>query len=42
MRIAHADELRRELGEAQAQNMLHEAHQVLPTLPGRRAVLLTY
>lgn len=39
--IAHADELRRELGEDQAQNMLREAHQVLPTLPGRRAVLLT-
>ncbi|GAA0667160.1 hypothetical protein GCM10009535_53750 [Streptomyces thermocarboxydovorans] len=39
--IAHADELRSELGEAQAQNMLREAHQVLPKLPGRRAVLLT-
>ncbi|MEU1622393.1 class I SAM-dependent methyltransferase [Streptomyces sp. NPDC005722] len=39
--IAHADELRRELGDAQAQAMLHEAHRVLPTLPGRRAVLLT-
>ncbi|MGW7362423.1 class I SAM-dependent methyltransferase [Streptomyces sp. NPDC054841] len=39
--IAHADELRRELGEDQAQNMLREAHQVLPALPGRRAVLLT-
>ncbi|MFF8035848.1 class I SAM-dependent methyltransferase [Streptomyces sp. NPDC016626] len=39
--IAHADELRSELGEVQAQNMLREAHRVLPTLPGRRAVLLT-
>jgi ubiquinone/menaquinone biosynthesis C-methylase UbiE len=39
--IAHADKLRCELGEDQAQNMLREAHQVLPTLPGRRAVLLT-
>jgi ubiquinone/menaquinone biosynthesis C-methylase UbiE len=39
--IAHADELRRELGEAQAWNMSREAHRVLPTLPGRRAVLLT-
>ncbi|MFF4578384.1 class I SAM-dependent methyltransferase [Streptomyces sp. NPDC001373] len=39
--IDHADDLRRKLGEAQTQNMLREAHQVLPTLPGRRAVLLT-
>ncbi|MET9451126.1 class I SAM-dependent methyltransferase [Streptomyces cinerochromogenes] len=39
--IAHADELRSELGEVQAERMLGEAHQVLPTLPGRRAVLLT-
>ncbi|GGT96171.1 hypothetical protein GCM10010226_87230 [Streptomyces phaeofaciens] len=39
--IAHADELLSELGEVQARNMLREAHQVLPTLPGRRAVLLT-
>ncbi|MFD9394787.1 class I SAM-dependent methyltransferase [Streptomyces sp. NPDC060000] len=39
--IAHAAKLRRELGEVPAQNMLREAHQVLPTLPGRRAVLLT-
>ncbi|WP_020556963.1 hypothetical protein [Embleya scabrispora] len=39
--ISHADELRRELGEVQARNMLREAHRVLPTLPGRRAVLLT-
>ncbi|MFE4703081.1 hypothetical protein ACFRIC_39000 [Streptomyces sp. NPDC056738] len=39
--IAHADELRRELGGVQARNMLREAHQVPPTLPGRRAVLLT-
>lgn len=39
--ITHADELRSELGEDQAQNMLREAHQVLPKLPGRRAVVLT-
>ncbi|WP_331728724.1 hypothetical protein [Streptomyces sp. NBC_00158] len=39
--IAHADELRSELGEERAQNMLREAHQVLPELPGRGAVLLT-
>ncbi|MGW9498199.1 class I SAM-dependent methyltransferase [Streptomyces prasinus] len=39
--IDHADELRRELGNDQAQNMLHEAHRMLPALPGRRAVLLT-
>ncbi|MFE2302690.1 class I SAM-dependent methyltransferase [Streptomyces sp. NPDC059445] len=39
--IAHADEMRRELGGVQARIMLREAHQVLPTLPGRRAVLLT-
>ncbi|GAB2788209.1 hypothetical protein GCM10027073_20540 [Streptomyces chlorus] len=39
--IDHADELRRELGDDQAQNMLHEAHRMLPALPGRRAVLLT-
>ncbi|MFF0087503.1 hypothetical protein ACFYR1_48860 [Streptomyces canus] len=39
--IDRADELRHELGDDQAQNMLHEAHTRLPTLPGRRAVLLT-
>ncbi|GAA2650836.1 hypothetical protein GCM10010425_74540 [Streptomyces spororaveus] len=39
--IAHGDDLRRELGQAAAEAMLHEAHQVLPTLPRRRAVLLT-
>ncbi len=39
--IDHADELRRELGDDQAHNMLHEAHRMLPALPGRRAVLLT-
>lgn len=38
---AHADQLRRELGEAPAEAMLREAQQVLPTLPGRRAVVLT-
>ncbi|MFE7935116.1 class I SAM-dependent methyltransferase [Streptomyces sp. NPDC057456] len=39
--IAHADQLRRELGEDPAENMLREAQQKLPTLRGRRAVLLT-
>ncbi|MEU6260203.1 class I SAM-dependent methyltransferase [Streptomyces sp. NPDC047043] len=39
--IDHAGELRRELGDEQTQNMLREAHTRLPTLPGRRAVLLT-
>ncbi|MER6719319.1 hypothetical protein [Streptomyces halstedii] len=39
--IAHADPLRRELGEAPAERMLAEAQQVLPTPAGRRAVLLT-
>ncbi|MGW4345276.1 SAM-dependent methyltransferase [Streptomyces sp. NPDC004690] len=39
--IAHADELHHELGKTQAQRMLAEAHRVLPTLPGRRAVLAT-
>ena len=39
--IAHADRLRRELGEAAAENMLREAHRMLPKVRGRRAVLLT-
>ncbi|KQZ16579.1 class I SAM-dependent methyltransferase (plasmid) [Streptomyces clavifer] len=39
--ITHADELRRELGDAPARSMLAEAEHVLPALPGRRAVLLT-
>lgn len=39
--ITHAVELRRELGESQAANMRAEAEQMLPALPGRRAVLLT-
>ncbi|WP_371801550.1 class I SAM-dependent methyltransferase (plasmid) [Streptomyces sp. NBC_01732] len=39
--IGHAAELRRELGDDQADRMLHEAHKMLPALPGRRAVLLT-
>ncbi|MFI1768987.1 class I SAM-dependent methyltransferase [Streptomyces sp. NPDC020800] len=39
--IGHADALRRELGDGPAQNMLIEAHQMLPLLSGRRAVLLT-
>ncbi|MER6367416.1 class I SAM-dependent methyltransferase [Streptomyces mirabilis] len=39
--IDHEDELRRELGDDQADNMLQEARKRLPALPGRRAVLLT-
>ncbi|MFC4035266.1 class I SAM-dependent methyltransferase [Streptomyces polygonati] len=39
--IDHADHLRRELGDPQAENMLREARNKLPSLPGRRAVLLT-
>ncbi|WP_236067190.1 class I SAM-dependent methyltransferase [Streptomyces brasiliscabiei] len=39
--IRHADALTRELGAAQAQNMLATATRMLPLLPGRRAVLLT-
>ncbi|MEU2462054.1 class I SAM-dependent methyltransferase [Streptomyces sp. NPDC012473] len=39
--LTHADKLRRELGDAPAQRMLAEAEQMLPALPGRRAVLLT-
>ncbi|MGW1870404.1 class I SAM-dependent methyltransferase [Streptomyces mauvecolor] len=39
--LAHADELRAELGAGPAVSMLREAQQMLPTLPGRRAVLLT-
>ncbi|MET8752243.1 hypothetical protein ABZW32_19390 [Streptomyces sp. NPDC004667] len=39
--ITHADDLRRELGDVQTERMLREAHQVLPKLPDRRAVLLT-
>ncbi|MGW5477731.1 class I SAM-dependent methyltransferase [Streptomyces sp. NPDC004008] len=39
--IDHAAELRAVLGDAQADNMLAEAHRMLPKLPGRRAVLLT-
>jgi ubiquinone/menaquinone biosynthesis C-methylase UbiE len=39
--IRHADTLTRELGEAEAENMLATANRRLPTLPGRRAVLLT-
>ena len=37
----HEAELRRELDKDQVENMLAEAHRKLPTLPGRRAVLLT-
>ncbi|MGW3973863.1 class I SAM-dependent methyltransferase [Streptomyces ardesiacus] len=39
--VAHADQLRHELGETPAENMLREAHRMLPKLRGRRAVLLT-
>lgn len=39
--LAHADDLRRELGEEQAAHMLTEAERMLPLLPGRRSVLLT-
>ena len=39
--IAHADPLRRELGQTPAENMLREAHRMLPKVRGRRAVLLT-
>lgn len=39
--ISNADHLRHELGDAQADRMLAEAHNKLPSLPGRRAVLLT-
>jgi ubiquinone/menaquinone biosynthesis C-methylase UbiE len=39
--IDHSDDLRAELGDAQADSMLTEAHRMLPKLPGRRAVLLT-
>ncbi|MEU2354381.1 hypothetical protein ABZ599_15685 [Streptomyces misionensis] len=39
--IVHAAELRCVLGEEPARSMLDEAHQMLPSLPGRRAVLLT-
>ncbi|MFI1312444.1 hypothetical protein ACH4TS_20220 [Streptomyces albidoflavus] len=33
--VTHADQLRHELGEAPAENMLREAHQMLPKLHGR-------
>ncbi|WUT01782.1 class I SAM-dependent methyltransferase (plasmid) [Streptomyces sp. NBC_00708] len=39
--IQHAAQLRHELGDVQAERMLREAEQTLPTLRGRRAVLLT-
>ncbi|MCS0634992.1 class I SAM-dependent methyltransferase [Streptomyces sp. LP05-1] len=39
--ITHADRLRAEVGEVPARHMLEEAHRMLPTLSGRRAVLLT-
>jgi ubiquinone/menaquinone biosynthesis C-methylase UbiE len=39
--MSNADHLRNQLGDAQAENMLREAHNKLPSLPGRRAVLLT-
>ncbi|MFD0351521.1 class I SAM-dependent methyltransferase [Kitasatospora aburaviensis] len=39
--LAHADKLRHELGDAQAESMLVEAGRMLPTLDQRRAVALT-
>ncbi|MFJ2095528.1 class I SAM-dependent methyltransferase [Streptomyces sp. NPDC087901] len=39
--IEHAVQLRHELGEIPARHMLREAKQTLPTLRGRRAILLT-
>ncbi|RPK32429.1 Demethylrebeccamycin-D-glucose O-methyltransferase [Streptomyces sp. ADI92-24] len=39
--IQHAAQLRLELGETPAERMLREAQQTLPSLHGRRAVLLT-
>ncbi|MFE6892069.1 SAM-dependent methyltransferase [Streptomyces sp. NPDC057694] len=39
--LAHADDLRRELGAQPAQRMLDEAAHMLPRLGGRRAVLIT-
>ncbi|MEU2502771.1 MULTISPECIES: class I SAM-dependent methyltransferase [Streptomyces] len=39
--IAHADQLRRELGASPAENMLREAHRMLPKVRRRRAVVLT-
>ncbi|MFG3053489.1 class I SAM-dependent methyltransferase [Kitasatospora sp. NPDC048239] len=39
--LFHAAELRRELGDMQAESMLDEASRVLPTLDERRAVALT-
>ncbi|MFJ8158355.1 class I SAM-dependent methyltransferase [Streptomyces sp. NPDC094468] len=41
LHLQHADALRRELGEAEAQKMLATATRMLPTFSGRRAVLLT-
>ncbi|MFI6689046.1 class I SAM-dependent methyltransferase [Streptomyces sp. NPDC050485] len=39
--IAHEADLRRELGNDQAQNMLNEANRMLPRLAGRRSLVLT-
>jgi ubiquinone/menaquinone biosynthesis C-methylase UbiE len=39
--IAHEDDLRRELGHDQADNMLAEAHRMLPRLDDRRSVMVT-
>lgn len=39
--IEHAEDLRREVGDEQAHTMLGKAHQHLPILSRRRAVLLT-
>ncbi|MCP3822101.1 methyltransferase domain-containing protein [Streptomyces sp. A3M-1-3] len=39
--IAHEADLRRDLGDVQAENMLREANRVLPHLDGRRALVMT-
>lgn len=39
--IAHEADLRRDLGDVQAENMLREANRMLPRLDGRRALVLT-
>jgi SAM-dependent methyltransferase len=39
--IAHGADLRRVLGDVQAENMLREANRMLPRLDGRRALVLT-
>ncbi|WP_267246447.1 hypothetical protein [Streptomyces sp. PR69] len=39
--IRHEADLRRQLGEDQAQNMLREARRMLPRLDGRRVLAVT-